>query len=565
MALSADPLVGRAAEIGSLEQALTRFQRQGFTALEISGEPGIGKTRLLAELARAADQRGHLVLSGAASELEADLPFCVFVDALDEYVHGLEPHRIEELGAEAQAGLAHVLPSLAPLSPGPPQAERHRVHGAVRALLEQLAERTPLVLLLDDLHWADSGSLELLGALLRRPPSANVLLAMAMRPRQVPPLLAAALERARPGGALARLDLLALSEAEARDLLGKAVDEETARRLYADSGGNPFYLEQLARHTGSGGANGAAGALGALDVPPAVAASLAEELALLDPVTRRVLEGAAVAGDPFEPELAAAAAGMTDVEAIGALDELLERDLVRHTDVPRRFRFRHPLVRGAVYAAAPGGWRLGAHERCADALAARGSPAASRAHHVEYAARHGDAEAIALLAEAGPGDPVSHAGRSGALVRFGPPAAALRRPRGGARRAAAGARGRAGGDGPVRRGARRGPRGPRALAARRRRAALGADRRVCVVRHAQGRARPRAVPARGRDRRARGRARRPGGAGDAAPLRQWRLAPRLRADAELGSPRPCPRRAGGRRRARHGIDRRARDGARALR
>ena len=126
----------------SLEQALTRFQRQGFTALEIAGEPGIGKTRLLAELARAADQRGHLVLSGAASELEADLPFCVFVDALDEYVHGLEPHRLEELGAEARAGLAHVLPSLAPLSPGPPQAERHRVHGAVRALLEQLAELT---------------------------------------------------------------------------------------------------------------------------------------------------------------------------------------------------------------------------------------------------------------------------------------------------------------------------------------------------------------------------------------------------------------------------------------
>jgi DNA-binding CsgD family transcriptional regulator len=118
-------------------------------------------------------------------------------------------------------------------------------------------------------------------------------------------------------------------------------------------------------------------------------------------VTRRALAGAAVAGDPFEPELAAAAAGMSDAEAIDALDTLLERDLVRHTDVPRRFRFRHPLVRGAVYAAAPGGWRLGAHERSAEALAARGASAAARAHHVEYSARHGDADAIALLAEAG--------------------------------------------------------------------------------------------------------------------------------------------------------------------
>ena len=402
MAPPADHLVGRAAELGSLEEALARLERHGFTALEISGEPGIGKTRLLAELSRAADERGHLVLSGAASELEADLPFFVFVDALDEYVHGLPPHQLGELGDDVRAGLAHVLPSLARAAPPEAQPERHRVHGAIRALLEQLAERTPLVLVLDDLHWADSGSLELLGALLRRPPAAPVLIAMAMRPRQVPPLLAAALERARPTGTLARVDLPPLSEEEARELLGDELGEKTLRRLFSDSAGNPFYLEQLARSTGrNGGSADAAGALGALDVPPAVAASLAEEFALLDAPTRRVLAGAAVAGDPFEPELAAAAADLTEAEAIGALDELLDRDLVRPTDVPRRFRFRHPLVRGAVYAAAPGGWRLGAHERTAAALAARGAPAAARAHHVEYAARHGDAEAIALLSEAG--------------------------------------------------------------------------------------------------------------------------------------------------------------------
>jgi ATP/maltotriose-dependent transcriptional regulator MalT len=399
VALSAESFVGRAAELGSLEDALARVVRQGFTALEVSGEPGIGKTRLLAELARAADQRGHLVLSGAASELEGDLPFWVFVDALDEYVHGLPPHALDALGDEAREALAHVLPSLAPAAS---QAERHRVHGAVRALLEVFAERTPLVLVLDDLHWADSGSLELLGALLRRPPAAPVLVAMGMRPRQVPPLLAAALERARPTGTLARVDLLALSETEARELLGEDIGEDALRRLYADSAGNPFYLEQLARSTGrNGGSADGAGALGALDVPPAVAASLAEEIALLDPSTRSVLAGAAVAGDPFEPELAAAAADLSEAETIGALDELLERDLVRQTDVPRRFRFRHPLVRGAVYTTAPGGWRLGAHERTAAALAARGAPAAARAHHVEYAARHGDVEAVALLAEAG--------------------------------------------------------------------------------------------------------------------------------------------------------------------
>jgi DNA-binding NarL/FixJ family response regulator len=114
-----------------------------------------------------------------------------------------------------------------------------------------------------------------------------------------------------------------------------------------------------------------------------------------------VLEGAAVSGEPFEPELAAAAAGVDEAAAMEALDELLQRDLVRGTDVPRRFRFRHPLVRRAVYEAAPGGWSLGAHERTAEALAARGAPAVERAHHVERSARRGDLAAVAILREAG--------------------------------------------------------------------------------------------------------------------------------------------------------------------
>ncbi len=136
-------------------------------------------------------------------------------------------------------------------------------------------------------------------------------------------------------------------------------------------------------------------------MPSAVAAALIEELALLSDGARLALEGAAVAGDPFEPELMAAAADVSEAAAFAALDELLLRDLVRPTDVPRRFRFRHPLVRRAIYDASPGGWRLGAHQRSAEALSARGAPAATVAHHVERSARHGDAAAVAVLREAG--------------------------------------------------------------------------------------------------------------------------------------------------------------------
>ena len=270
----------------------------------------------------------------------------------------------------------------------------------MRALLEELAKTRSLVLVLDDVHWADSASVELLGALLRRPPSAGVLIVLAVRPHQMAERLSAAIERADRAGAVVRIELGALTALEARQLVG-----EEATVLYEESGGNPFYLEQLARSLGRHGGAGDAPdvSLSGIEVPSAVAASLSEELGLLSDDARRVLEGASVAGDPFEPELAAAAAATSEAAAMEAIDELLLLDLVRSTEVPRRFRFRHPLIRRAVYEATPGGWRLGAHERCAELLAARGASAAARAHHVERSAREGDLGAVAVLREAGEG------------------------------------------------------------------------------------------------------------------------------------------------------------------
>src|SRR5215472_2834207 len=398
--------VGRANELGSLEPILDQLDRGCSAAIEVAGEPGIGKTRLLRELAARAAVRGHLVLSGAVSEFENDLPFSVFVDALDEYVAGLEPDRLAVLDHAVQAELAHVFPSLSALAGDQqvsPQHERYRSHRAVRALLEQLAQTRPLVLVLDDFHWADSASVELLGALLRRQPAAAVLTAVALRPRQTPERLAITLQRAHRSAAVIRVGLGALTLDEARQLLGERFDVARAALLYRESGGNPFYLEQLARSPARASQFTSAPeiSLTGLDVPAAVAAALAEELTLLSEVGRLVLEGAAVAGDPFEPELAAAAAATSEAAAMHGVDELLRRDLIRTTDVPRRFRFRHPLVRRAVYQAAAGGWRLGAHERCAEALAARGASAAARAHHVERSARQGDLAAVAVLREAG--------------------------------------------------------------------------------------------------------------------------------------------------------------------
>src|SRR4051794_9363949 len=106
----AEQIVGRVEELRSIEAALGELERGRPTALEIEGEPGIGKTRLLAELTRVADERGCLVLTGSASELENELPFWVFVDALDEYVRGLPAAALAPLGDELRMELARVLP-----------------------------------------------------------------------------------------------------------------------------------------------------------------------------------------------------------------------------------------------------------------------------------------------------------------------------------------------------------------------------------------------------------------------------------------------------------------------
>ncbi|HEU4657702.1 MAG TPA: AAA family ATPase [Capillimicrobium sp.] len=397
---AASRLVGRAAELAAVDELLTELERGTPRALEILGPAGIGKSRLLAELGARADARGHVVLSGAGAELEQDLPFWVFVDALDPYVAAIEPRRLERLDPIVRAELGDVLPSLAQAGDAARGAlhERHRVHRAMRELLEQLAATKPLVVVLDDFHWADPASTDLLVALLHRPPAAGVLLAVAARPRQLPARLASALDRAHRAGTLERFELAPLTAEEARELVGAGADA-----LYAEAGGNPFYLEQLARVGGRGADRSPANAVevGGVDVPPMVAAALAEDLRLLPAAARRVLDGASVAGDPFDVDLAAAAADLPEPDVLDAVDELGAADFVRPTDVPRRFRFRHPIVRRAVYEATPGGWRIAAHARLARALAERGATATARAHHVERSARPGDLDAVTILRQAG--------------------------------------------------------------------------------------------------------------------------------------------------------------------
>jgi ATP/maltotriose-dependent transcriptional regulator MalT len=382
------PLVGRAAEREAIAGALRALRTGPGGVVTVEGEPGIGKSALLAHLAAQAAADGCTVLSARATEFEADLPYALWTEALDAHLAGIGERRLARLGLADPGALATLLPSLGEAADAP--ADRHRTHRALRDLLERLATAAPVVVCLDDVHWADPASIDALAALLARPPGSPVLVAISARTGQAPAAVTAA---AASAGAIA-LVLAPLSAAEATELIGPA-----AAAIYPQAGGNPFYLEQLARAGGVVGDGAGIAADGS--VPPAVAAALAGELTALGEGARRLLDGAAVVGDPFDPGLAAEVAEISEGAALPALDELLGRALVRPGSAPRRFAFRHPVVRHAVYAATPGGWRLGAHGRAARALERQGAGVVLRAHHVEHAATVGDQEAIALLAAAG--------------------------------------------------------------------------------------------------------------------------------------------------------------------
>jgi DNA-binding NarL/FixJ family response regulator len=383
-----------------LSGALDALAAGAPTWLCVEGEPGIGKTRLLAELGALADARGHIVLTGAAAEFERDVPFSVWADALDAYAASRDLQAAPGYDAELGAELAGMLPSTGraggATAPVALADERYRAHRAMRRLLESLAAQRPLVLVLDDLHWCDRASAELIAALARRGPAAPVLLALGFRRGQEPERIRAALGAPH----VRRLSLAPLTEAQAAQLLGGA-DAATAAALYRHSGGNPFYLEQLARaRDGDHLTKGPAAPGAPAAVPAAVAASLADELAALGTPVRALLDAAAVAGEPFEADLASAVAELAPEAGLDALDDLLARDLIRPTEVPQRFGFRHPLVRSAVYASIRGGSKLAAHRRAAAVLTARGAGPTEIAHHVEVSATPGDDAAITLLDQA---------------------------------------------------------------------------------------------------------------------------------------------------------------------
>ncbi|MGP9022594.1 LuxR C-terminal-related transcriptional regulator [Streptomyces sp. BR1] len=369
MTSTSEPLIGRESECRQLGRVVGRFAGGAAQVVEITGEPGIGKTRLLAELGRLASARGHVVRTGQATATGGGRPWELFGDVWGD---------------------------------GSP--------GDIRKRLEAASPPSGLVFLLDGLQWADDGLLAALDDLLRRPPGVPVLFALAHRPRQASPRLRALLRSAVAGGwEVERVCLGPLGVSEAKALADRIGGTGSRLpELLRVGGGNPLYLKILAQADGHAAETAVDTHAAAFEV------EVAAELARVSATARQVARAAAVVGEHFTSELVAATAGLPEIATLSAIDELAGEDLVRPVEAPRTFTFRHPLLRDVVYESALPGWRLAAHTAVAAALTRRQADAAACAFHVERTARPGDRDAVRILAEA------AH------LVRFRQPDSAVR-------------------------------------------------------------------------------------------------------------------------------------------
>ncbi len=348
------PLVGRSDELAALVALLSSAERDAPSFAALVGEPGIGKSRLLAELAAVARARGARVLFGRCSQDEGAPPLWPWAAVLDGL--GLS------LPAEAQPGDVP--------SPAGDETTRFRSWDDIVRALQHASRDETLLVLLDDLHWADVSSLRVLGLLLESVHEGRLLLVATWRDKPQPTgaLGAVAEQLSRRHGL--RLALSGLDSDEVSEIVESVAhlrpSEVQADALRARTDGNPFFLLEYARLAGQ---EGDLAALLAEENPPqGVADVVARRLDRLPEEARATLVTAAVVGRHFDLGTVAAASGTDEDHVLDALDIAADVGLVREDGVGR-FRFAHALVRDTVYAGTSPTRRARRHARVAEALA----------------------------------------------------------------------------------------------------------------------------------------------------------------------------------------------------
>ncbi len=418
------PFVGRGRELARLLSGWQAALTGGTGAVLIAGEPGVGKTRLAGEWSQQAYEQGAVVLYGRCDE-DLGAPHQPFAEALRSLVPSLGAERLRGLrGVEALLplvpGLTDVVPDISAPTRADPDTERYALFDAVVAVLEVASSSAPVVLVLDDLHWAAKPTLLLLRHLLRFGERGRVQIIGTYRSTDLDrshPLAAMLADLHRDGTA----DRLSLSGLDIDDVSAYVAeagydDEELARALASVTGGNPFFLIEALRHVDESG-----GVWDQSTLPQGVREAVSRRLSRLPVETNKALAAAAVVGSRFAVELVER---IVDQDLVDAFDEACKAGIVIE-EPGGHYRFNHALIRQSLLAELPSVRRMRLHQRIAATLesepGADDELLADLAHHyfecawagnaakaVEYCRRAAD-QAMARLAYEGAADLYDHA------------------------------------------------------------------------------------------------------------------------------------------------------------
>ena len=431
--------VGRDAQVEQLSQLWKEAAAGQLRVALLAGEPGVGKTRLAAEVAEAAHADGATVLAGRCDE-DLGVPYQPFVEALRHFVDHTSPEDLAARLGRYKGELVRLVPELAERIPGlvpllrsDPETERYRLFDAVAAWLVAASAVQPVLLMLDDLQWAAKPTLLLLRHVVRSAEPKQLLVLGTYRDTDLGhdhPLIEL-LADLRRHGAVERLSLMGLDSSSVVAFITLAAGHELdgddrafARAVYEETEGNPFFVREVLRHLAETGALqrqedgwSVRLPLEEIGIPEGVREVVGRRLARLSKETNRVLQRAAVLGTEFELSVLVAAEGSLDEEdLLVAVEEATAARLVIEASGPNRYRFAHALVRDTIYRELSAARRTILHRQVAQAIEAvhvdhlddqlpalahhwsrASAPAADTAKAVDYAARAGD-RALAQLA-----------------------------------------------------------------------------------------------------------------------------------------------------------------------
>ena len=409
-------LLGREAEFKALGETWNRACQGREELIVITGDPGAGKTRLVSDFA-ASISRNANVLAGRCDR-SPHLPFTPFVEILHGIRKSVPAEVLRELLAETEGSieLAHLLPEISRLIrpasacvPTTPEGHRFRMFEAFTGLVRAIARTHPVFLAVEDIQWADEGSMLLLRYLVRAARDTGLFIVVTCRETELQQVRWSSelLADLRPEVSAARIELAGLTD----DRIQCFVDEWMAqsapinliRFVTETTQGNPLFMTEILRHLSETGAATQIGALGANPnladpgLPESIRDAVGRRISRLSQACNTVLTVASVAGRDFSLLSVEEVIGLPENVLLDAVDEALAADVLREVaGAPGRFSFTHALIREVTYSRQTAARRVRLHHRLAESIERRCDPddlpVAELARHFGHAAGDGDAQ-----------------------------------------------------------------------------------------------------------------------------------------------------------------------------